>query len=254
MVTYSFYEELEFDLASKLLEVIVELFNKMPSAQLSPENTKGVDESQGVYQLFRRGELVYIGKTDSESGLSSRLQRHSKKIQWRRNLSVDDVYFKAIRLYVFTPMDIEQLLIGHYKNNKKTNLLWQNSGFGSNDPGRERDTTKIKDSNFDAMYPIDLNVHIDLPTTDPSAADVLSHLKNLVPYNIRYAVKGHWSKPHDELTNARLKIKSGSHSVLQVLREVKKALGAEWQITALPGYVIIYKEKNRIYPSGAVIE
>lgn len=37
-----------------------------------------------------------------------------------------------------------------------------------------------------------------------------------------------------------------------ILRLIKTALGSEWQVTALPGYVVIYKE-DRPYSEGKIL-
>lgn len=254
MPQLNYIEELEFDLPSKLLEELVNLFEQMPAAKLDANALKSIDEEQGVYQLFKDGQLVYIGKTDSEAGLKKRLQRHSVKIQSRLNLQVSQVTFKAIRVYVFTAMDLESLLIKHYKDIGKR-PEWQHSGFGSNDPGRERDTTKVKEENFDYKYPIDLNVNIYLESDrqEVSVAEMLSQAKKHLPYNIRFQTSG-GRKPHNDLNEAKVKLTESSMSVRRLLELAKDALGEKWQITALPGYVIIYKEKNpKKYPSGQII-
>lgn len=251
----SYIEALEFDLPSKLLEELVRLFEEMSPGCLNAESLELVDEEQGVYQLFKDDQLVYIGKTDSESGLKKRLQRHSIKIQSRQNLDVSQVTFKAIRVFVFTAMDLESLLIKHYKDQGQR-PEWQHSGFGSNDPGRERDTTKVKEDNFDYKYPIDLgvNVTVECDGGEISVADMLSQAKRQLSYNIRYQVAS-GRKPHGDLQDAKVQLRDGTQSVRALLKLAKAALGDAWQITALPGYVIIYKEQapNK-YPSGTIIE
>lgn len=251
----NYIEELEFDLPSKLLEELVKLFEEMPNGQLDAESLQAVDEEQGVYQLFKDGELVYIGKTDSEAGLKKRLLRHSIKVQSRLNLEVSQVTFKAIRVYVFTAMDLESLLIKHYRD-KGQRPEWQHSGFGSNDPGRERDTTKVKEENFDYKYPIDLDIPVEVESVglEISVADMLSQAKRQLSYNIRFQSAG-GRKPHADLGDAMVQLQENRATVRELLKRAKSALGEAWQITALPGYVIIYKERALTkYPSGEIIE
>lgn len=250
MPNHNYIEELEFDLPARLLEELVTLFGEMPSGPLTPTALNSVGDDQGVYQLFKDDELVYIGKTDSEAGLKNRLARHSIKIQSRLNLNVSQVTFKAIRVFVFTAMDLESLLIKHYTA-ERGRPEWQLSGFGSNDPGRERDTSKA--GPFDAMYPIDLDVTvtIEAPEQELSVAFLLSQMKRQLSYNIRFQRSG--KKVHPDLQNTTVEIDAKSSSVRDLLKLVKASLGSEWQITALPGYIIIYKE-SRNYPSGEVIQ
>ncbi|WP_134604404.1 GIY-YIG nuclease family protein [Pseudomonas aeruginosa] len=250
-----YFKDLEFDLPSALLAQLVDLFGRMAPGPLDEEAVLGVPEAQGVYQLFFNGELVYVGKTDADAGLRQRLLRHAKKIRSRRNLHQSQVAFKAVRVYVFTAMDLEDLLIKHYRGTG-VSLAWNLSGFGSNDPGRNRDKSVVKENHFDSLYPIDLDfeARVVQPEDDHSVAEVLRQLKDQLAYTIRYQNAGGRSKqPHIDLVETRVRLRSEEDGVLNVLRQVKAALGEEWQITALPGYVIIYKENER-YPHGEVIE
>ena len=67
------FEELEFDLPSALLGQLVKLFEEMSEGSLDASIVQEVEDAQGVYQLFLNGELVYIGKTDGQAGLRTRL-------------------------------------------------------------------------------------------------------------------------------------------------------------------------------------
>ena len=152
------YLEFEFDLPVALLTNLVSVFSKMDGTPLLSTNITVIPEAQGVYQLSYQGSLAYIGKTDAEAGLRRRLDRHARTIQHRRNLDPSEVTFKAIRVFVFTAMDLESQLIKHY--NAVATVPWNNSGFGSNDPGRERDTTNLKPDGFDAQFPVDIDREI----------------------------------------------------------------------------------------------
>lgn len=255
MPTRQCFEELEFDLPSALLSQLVSLFDEMPEGPLEAAAVQAIDDAQGVYQLFFNGSLVYIGKTDAEAGLRARLLRHSTKIRSRRNLAHDTIGFKAVRVFVFTAMDLEELLIKHYKASL-TPPAWNLSGFGSNDPGRNRDHTLLKPDHFDKKYPIDLDLMVELTTTDgtASAADLLTQLKGQLAYNIRFEGKTSKSKsPHPDLEAAKVWLPTSTDTVMNILRRIKAALGSEWQITALPGYVIAYRESTS-YKEGITIE
>lgn len=255
MPTLQCFEELEFDLPSALLYQLANLFEEMPEGSLDAKTVQKIDDAQGVYQLFLKGKLVYIGKTDAQSGLRARLLRHSNKIRSRRNLAHDTIGFKAVRVFVFTAMDLEELLIKHYKNSP-TPPIWNLSGFGSNDPGRNRDHTVLKDGHFDKSYPIDLDlvVELSIENCQASAAEVLSQLKDKLAYNIRFEGKSSNSKqPHPDLIATNVQLPANKDTVMNILRMVKTALGSEWQITALPGYIIAYREKTN-YKEGITIE
>lgn len=52
------FQVLEFDLHKALLGELIALFEKMRSVDLTEKNAIEVEDGQGVYQLFFRGELV----------------------------------------------------------------------------------------------------------------------------------------------------------------------------------------------------
>ncbi len=155
-----------------------------------------------------------------------------------------------MRIYVFTAVDLEQQLIKHYSTKSATALAWDQSGFGANDPGRERDTTKLKSEHFDLLYPIDIDVGLNTSSIVGkfSVAEVLSKLKTEVPYIIRFQNKESKSRqPHTDLASTRITIPNGAHTARDILRLVRDALGVGWQVTVLPGYVIVYRE-HKHYP------
>lgn len=247
------YVEFEFDLPAALLARLVDVFESLRSEHLNEAALSGVPDEQGVYQLFHDERLVYVGKTDGDAGLKSRLFRHATKIKQRKNLSPSSVRFKAVRIFVFTAMDLETDLIRHYGGVKQ--LDWNGSGFGSNDPGKERDTTRVKASNFDARYPIDVDVvEVFEIQEGESAAEVLTRLKTRVPYTLRFENSGGKSRrPHLDLISTKLSAFAGGITVRDLLIRIVSQLPSGWQATALPGYIIMYKNDKRTFPSGKVL-
>jgi hypothetical protein len=245
------FVEFEFDLPGALLHRLVEVFANMSAAPLTADVIGAIDDAQGVYQLFLDGELSYIGKTDAEAGLRKRLLRHAAKIQHRFGLDPARVTFRAVRVFVFTAVDLETQLIKHY--NAKT---WNGSGFGSNDPGRERDTTTYKEEHFDACYPIDIDRSLPallLPEMPTSAAKVLAYLRENLPYTFRAQNAGGKSrKPHPDLCNPVAMPECSAWTARAVITSVVRQLPAGWQAVKLPSHVILYKEKKD-YPSGELL-
>jgi hypothetical protein len=244
------FRDFEFDLPEALLASLVGVFDDMNAAPLDAGSIGQVPEAQGVYQLFLDRGLAYIGKTDGESGLRNRLARHLKKIQHRRGLDPSRVTFRAVRVYVFTAVDLESQLLSHYRD-----APWNGSGFGSNDPGRERDTTKFKKGHFDSLFPID----IDLPLRDLSftpgttAAACFDRLRAVVPYTFRSQSKGGNSrKPHPDLETLVEVPPEAVMTTRSVIRAIVPRLPPGWQATLLPSHVILYKE-HETYPSGEVL-
>ncbi len=245
------YAELEFDLPVALLRSLVDTLDQVEQAPLLIENTSILPEEQGIYQLFHNKTPVYVGKTDAKSGLMNRLVRHSKKILHRLNLDPVNVSFKAIRVYVFTAVDIEGDLIRHYGG--VGGLAWNGSGFGSNDPGRERDTTRNKPENFDYQHPIDIDREMDfgLPSSG-TAAEVLNLLRAAVPYTFRIQRPGGRRNLHSDLEETMVRCEKGPMSARAAIGDVVRQLPSGWQATKLLGYVILYKE-DKAYPDAEII-
>lgn len=242
------FREFEFDLPDALLASMIRAFDGMEGARLSADNVRKIPEAQGVYQLIAGDEIVYIGKTDSDAGLAKRLGRHSWTIQHRKNLKVSDVSFKALRVFVFTAMDLETQLIKHYK--ARSSVGWNNSGFGSNDPGRNRDKTRVKANSFDALYPIDLDEKVTLGLSGATSIVLaLKALREALPYTLRYEEGG----AHEDFDGKTVTLPKGPTSTRKLLTAVVSALPKGWQATALAGRVILYKEKEDGYPASEVI-
>lgn len=246
------YVDFEFDLPEALLAHLIRILDGMESAPLAPGSLAEIPDAQGVYQLFLDNELVYIGKTDAEAGLRERLERHGLKIQHRVGLDPAQMTFKAVRVYVFTAVDLETQLIAHYRKAAKVN--WNGSGFGSNDPGQERDTTEYKPKHFDWMFPIDIDRPLDITlTASDTAANVFTALKQAVPYTFRFqAAKKGSRRPHPDLEATTVSTGSAKLSARGIIEHVVRQLPPGWQATRLPSHVILYKT-DKEYPQGNVI-
>lgn len=245
------FVEFEFDLPGALLQRLVEVFEGMASAPLDMSTVATIPDAQGVYQLFFDGRLSYIGKTDAEAGLCKRLTRHARKIQHRVALDPTRITFRAVRVFVFTAVDLETQLIKHYS--VKT---WNGSGFGSNDPGRERDTTTYKVDHFDTLFPIDIDRPLSgfLIPVEGTAAHVFNLMKDQLPYTFRAQSKGPNSrKPHPDIASTRVTLPLGTPPTTRgIISAVVSQLPAGWQAVRLPSHVILYKE-SKFYPSGEVL-
>ena len=249
------YTEFEFNLPEALLIRLVEVFDSFPSAPLSKQSVEAVPNQQGVYQLFltkpsEAPKLVYIGKTDAKHGLRNRLTRHAEKIQHRLNLDPAHVTFKAVRVYVFTAIDLEKQLIHHYGS-----APWNGSGFGSNDPGVKRDTTDYKSDHFEFQFPIDIDRPLAFPIPkSATAAQILTALKSNLPYLVRFErPKGKPHGAHPDLESTTVSVSASASTPAAVIGEVVRQLPTGWHATMLPSHVIIYKDDSRKFPSGKLI-
>ena len=236
------YAEFEFDLPEALLERLVRRFEEIEPAPLLKDRVAEVPEAQGVYQLLLGDQIVYIGKTDAAKGLRQRLERHAATIQHRRNLDPARVQFRAIRVFVFTAMDLEAQLISHYGG-----VSWQHSGFGSNDPGRNRDGTRLKPGGFDERFPINLDHEIgfDLPASAP-IRQLLTELKSNLPYIFRYQPLS------GDIASKTATLPAGALTTRSVISAIVNELPAGWQATDMFARLILYPE-TREYEHGLVV-
>ena len=139
----------EFDLDRGIRIQVVEKLEASPFLPL----TKGVGPTRsGIYALYLKGVLVYIGKASSETTksrrtLRQRLNEHVSKIDGRENISLADMeccYLTfASEWWVFAA---EFALMNHYQPD------WNTSGFGSKTPGVGRPGTH-RVSLWDERYP-----------------------------------------------------------------------------------------------------
>jgi Uri superfamily endonuclease len=245
------YYEFEFQLPEALLSQMIERLDGAEPGLLVPENLALIPDAQGVYQLFHRGTLVYIGKTDAEAGLRARLERHCRNVQHRHGIEPADVEFKALRVYVFTAVDLETQLIAHYGRDASP---WNGSGFGANDPGRERETSTAKPGHFNLVYPLDIDrpLAVDLEGC-ATVAEALFRVKAFVPYVFRFEVEGRRRRQaHPALVAAPLPALPAILTMRSFLTAIVAALPEGWQATLLAGRVILYPE-TRVYPQGDVI-
>jgi hypothetical protein len=127
----------------------VETLEKSPLLPL----TRGVGPNEsGIYVLYYKGRLVYIGKaskgtTKSKRSLRGRLSEHAGKIGARQNVTLDDMHCRyltfASEWWVWAA---EFALIIHYKPE------WNATGFGSKIPGKGRPGTD-RVSKWNELFP-----------------------------------------------------------------------------------------------------
>lgn len=212
---------------------------------LSAENLAQLEGRQGVYQLYVGTELVYIGS--AATSLPARLRQHLRKISGRQNISLEEVGFTC--LYVdedLTVLAPEDRLIAVFREEGVS--PWNFNGFGNKDPGRNRDSTKMPPGHFDHLYPIRLDWPCEMEPGTHGALELLTRLKATLPFLLRF-------ERSDEATatfkRTEVSVPAGGMPAEDLLRLVAAAL-PEFQITALSGYVIMYRE-SREYPDARVI-
>ncbi|GIE34092.1 hypothetical protein Ait01nite_071370 [Actinoplanes italicus] len=231
--------EFRLSITRALAEQLATTLNPLSPAILGPAALSKVDARPGVYVLFVAWKRVYVGK--AASNLRTRLEQHYRKLSGRTGITMSDVRFTCV--YVDEDLDAaapEKLLIKKYRLDDT--IPWNTNGFGNKDPGRNRDRSVVKAQHFDALYTIDLGYQLSVPFTVWSVADLLDWLKRELPYLLRYENK---NKSHlTELKHTRIELPDIELTAAELLIATIDALSPGWQATALPGYVILYKEET----------
>lgn len=139
----------DFDLDRGIRLQVVEKLEASPLCALK----RGIGPREsGIYALYYKDELVYIGKaskgtTKSKRMLRDRFSEHAGKITKRRNISLAEMRFRYLTFtsewWVFAA---EFSLITHY------HPAWNESGFGSKTPGRGRPGTE-RVSSWNKFFP-----------------------------------------------------------------------------------------------------
>ena len=139
----------DFDLDRGIRAQVVE---KLEASPLLPLTRGAGPQASGIYALYFKNRLVYIGKaskgtTKSKRTLRARLNEHVSNISGRKNITLDDMKFRYLTLasewWVFAA---EFALITHYQPE------WNESGFGSKVPGAGRPGTH-RVSRFNELFP-----------------------------------------------------------------------------------------------------
>ncbi|MFC7477943.1 GIY-YIG nuclease family protein [Dankookia sp. GCM10030260] len=230
------YAEFEIDIEDILRTTLPTFFEKMTAAPLTEETVDRIPPgAKGAYLLLHGRDVVYAGKTDTRHGFRDRLGRHSESIQHRVGLDPRKMAFKAVRIMVFSAFDVEAILIDELRAKMPGALPWNNSGFGSNDPGRRRDG-QIP-ANFDKWFPIDIDRPLEMPTGRLKVADALQNAKSAVPYLLRF-------QEHGDLVARMTLPPKPKPTMRSVLTTAIDALPPNWQATVLHGRVIMYWESR----------
>jgi hypothetical protein len=140
----------DFDLDRGIRAQVVEKLGISPLLDLS----KNIGpQASGVYVLYFKGDLVYVGKaskgtTKSKRTLRARLNEHVTKISGRKNITLKEMKCRYLTFnsewWVFAA---EFALITHFMPE------WNESGFGSKVPGKGRPGTE-RVSRWNELFPV----------------------------------------------------------------------------------------------------
>lgn len=244
------YIEYEIDVEKILRDELPGIIATSDAAPLTLEAVNAMPErAKGAYVLYEDGRPVYAGKTDTRHGFRSRLGRHFLTVQSRIDLDPSRLSFKAVRIMVFSNFDVEAILIKELRRQDPTALAWNFSGFGSNDPGHNREGQEPAD--FDKERPVDIDRPLPFIVTGKMPLlKFLIGLKDGLTYDFRYQTdtndKGKPSHyrvgevDHREADD--IELPDRPLTMREALRIVLAALPTGWRATVFPNRVILYRE------------
>ena len=191
------------------------------------------NSKQGVYLIHYEGSPVYLGKADD---VADRLGNHYKKLLGRHNIEASKISYKAILLdRSMSTAANEEILIALFRTDYEG--MWNGKGFGSKDPGKERDTTKP--GPFDEKYPINEQHMVDFGSTSGSLEFYLKKAKSELPYHFRFEISKQITRTTQiALPNAILP----ADKFLQI---IINNLGQGWKGVILSYGMIIYKTEHK---------
>lgn len=235
--------EFRLSITRALADQLATTLATLVPAPLEPGHVSKIKPRPGVYELFVNGERVYVGK--AAKTLNGRLGQHLRKLSGRRGLDLGAVRF--VCAYVDEDLDAaapERLLIKQYRASES--VPWNTNGFGNKDPGRNRDTSVVKAAHFDAIYPIDLQHRVALTPSVRDVEDALDAAKAELPYRLRFDNSAAAKRIY---RGAAVSLPSTPLPVEDLADRLVADLPEGWQLTALPGYLILYRE-TRVYESA----
>lgn len=229
------HAEFKLSITQALGDQLAQALKGLEPAPLTEENIDRLPSHKGVYQLYRHGDPVYIGKADVTLG--ERLKKHLKKLGGRENIHLEWMTFTALSVDEdFAAVAPEKLLIDRFQSDGQA--PWNKNGFGINDPGSERDTTVFSDDHFDQLYPADLDWVIrGLPVGAQNLRSILKFAKDILPYTFRYA---YYKTNGDFYEQFEVVIEQSEMTANEFFRFVSAQMPEPWRVMVLPGYVVMY--------------
>lgn len=238
--------EFKLSITRALADQLADALSRLQPVPLTLDTLESIQPRPGIYELYINGHRVYVGKASRY--LPWRLNNHLRKLSGRSRIRLDDVSFQC--LYVDEDLEAaapEKMLIKKYRDHG--GAPWNTNGFGNKDPGRNRDHSLVKSNHFDALYPINLDLLMDIGLSVCPVSKFLSTVKSNLPFNLRFERS---SRSKQDYRDSTVEIPSGELTVRELIRLAIEALPGGWQATALPGYLILYHEVE-VYESANVL-
>jgi hypothetical protein len=234
------------DLHRALVEQLPEALSVLGPAPLTPANLAVLGDERGVYQLFERGQPVYVGKSDET--LAARLEQHRRRCSGRLNISVEEMTFRCLYVDAFVDAAApERQLIESYQRSGLAPWNYA-EGFAPKDVGRNRDDGEPGQWYRDRPVAYEAEILLPEAGTRVTLLNALESLKAAVPFDLFRFASSRSRRRQDNADAGRdyrgryVDIPREPVPVLEHMRRVVERLPPGWQATVLPQGLILYKE------------
>jgi len=241
LYVFDFLQTVSFQLKEMLEDLDETVLNDDTLAELV-RYQREIGSHQGVYVLHYDGKPKYVGKANN---VADRLSQHLTKLSGRKGIARESIGYKSLLLdKSMSTAANEGLLIEMFLKEHKD--MWNGGGFGTKDPGKERDTTKP--GKFDQAYPIIDDYAIELKTDEHGGlklSALFATMKSQLPYVFRFEV------PAVELDKTII-LGSPERSARVLLQAAVTFLGEGWKGAIISYGMVLYKTTKQ-YPHGEEI-
>jgi len=249
----------EFDIATPLFQQLASDFELLAPVALQDSNLESVEERPGIYGLHYNNSVVYIGKADDSA--KSRLEKHRRQLEGRVGILPSEISFRCLHFaHTWDAFKPESHMISLYSPS------WNSCGFGPNDPGRRRDKTRLADTHWHVLYPVDPEYPcLGIPMGTYPVLELLRLVCKCAPYWIRFQGNrngetdeerlSHEQAHNDFSASREIVIQEDGMSVRSLLFLAVQSLPVpdEWQLTLLPSHILLYRERGEVYPRMKVL-
>lgn len=232
--SFHFLETVSKQLVDELEALTVSFLDAAALARLAADQAAS-NAHQGVYLLRLAGQPVYLGKADD---VHDRLRQHLRKLSGRQNIDLAQVGYKALLLdKSMSTAANETVLIGLFRRHHEG--MWNGTGFGPKDPGKNRDTTAP--GPFDRDHPIKADYPLTTVTDVETVTSLFRKMKNELPYVFRYELTANSG-------NINLDLDQVPRSAEMLLRAAMQALEPGWQAAILSYGMVVYPAQKNYGP------
>jgi predicted GIY-YIG superfamily endonuclease len=224
----------DFNFLETISAQLVETLDTLPASTLDGRMLAELSRfqrqersKQGVYLLIHNETPVYLGKAND---ISNRLTAHLRKLQGRLYIDHGKLSFKAILLdRSMSTAANEELLIAAFS--KTHQGMWNGKGFGSKDPGKNRDRTEP--SAFDRDHPIIRDFPVGLDDSE-TVSSLFLKLKKQLPFLFRH------EKLPKKIADIVLDLRGIDRQAEAVLMHAISTFPSEWHGAILSYGIVVY--------------